>query len=135
LTIVDTNILFDLTTRDSQWASWSLKAVETAAADGPLLINAVIYAELSTRYETLRDVDDFIDKAGIQLLDIPRKAAFLAAKAFVHYRASGGIRTGVLSDFFIGAHAAILNVAVLTRDSRRYRTYLPDVRLITPNLN
>ena len=135
MTLVDTNILFDLATHDSEWAVWSLKAIQDVAVDGPIYINAIIYAELSARYEQPGHVDEFAEIAGVQLLDIPRKAAFLAAKAFGRYREAGGTRTGVLSDFFIGAHAAALDIPILTRDVRRYRTYFPDVRLIAPNLN
>lgn len=135
MTLVDTNILFDLATKDSEWAEWSLKAIQDVAVDGPIHINAIIYAEFSARYDQPVDVDEFMEIAGVQFLDIPRKAAFLAAKAFGRYRAAGGSRTGVLSDFFIGAHAAALDIPILTRDVRRYRAYIPDVRLITPNFN
>lgn len=135
MTLVDTNILFDLATDDSQWYEWSRRAVEDAAVSGPLYINAVIYAELSTRYEHADEVDEFVTIAGIQFADIPRTAAFLAAKAFGSYRAAGGVRTGVLSDFFIGAHALALDIPILTRDVRRYRTYFPQLRLIAPQLN
>lgn len=133
--LVDTNVLLDLATRDSQWAAWSLGAIQAAAVDGPLYINAIIYAELSVRYSSVKEVDDFIEIAGVQLLDIPRVAAFVAAKAFGRYRTSGGAKTGVLSDFFIGAHAVSLDIPVLTRDVRRYQTYFPDLRLIAPQLN
>ena len=135
MTLVDTNILFDLATKDSEWAVWSLKAIQDVAVDGPIYINAIIYAELSARYEQPGQVDEFAEIAGVQLLDIPRKAAFLAAKAFGRYREAGGTRTGVLSDFFIGAHATALDIPLLTRDIRRYRTYFPDLRLIAPQLN
>ena len=135
MTLVDTNILFDLATDDSQWFEWSRRAVEDAAVSGPLYINAVVYAELSARYEHANEVDEFVTIAGVQFADIPRTAAFLAAKAFGSYRAAGGVRTGVLSDFFIGAHALALDIPVLTRDVRRYRTYFPQLRLIAPQLN
>ncbi|HTV70747.1 MAG TPA: type II toxin-antitoxin system VapC family toxin [Rhizobiaceae bacterium] len=135
MTIVDTNVLLDLVTDDERWFEWSLNAIETAAAEGPLLLNAVIYAELSARYEQLSEVDDFVAKANVQFADIPREAAFAAAKAFGEYRGGGGSKTGVLSDFFIGAHAAVLDVPILTRDMGRYRTYFPHVRLIAPQIN
>lgn len=135
MTFVDTNILLDLATDDSEWFEWSLKAIETAAASGPLFINAVIYAELSVRYEQVREVDDFVALAGVELLDMPREAAFLAAKAFVRYRAAGGTKTGVLSDFLIGAHASVLDVPMLTRDTARFRTYFPKLHLIVPRVN
>lgn len=135
MTFVDTNILLDLATDDSEWFEWSLKAIETAAASGPLFINAVIYAELSVRYEQVREVDDFVALAGVELLDMPREAAFLAAKAFVRYRAAGGTKTGVLSDFLIGAHASVLDVPMLTRDTARFLTYFPKLHLIVPRVN
>ena len=133
--LIDTNILLDVATRDSHWAEWSVQAVENEAVKGPLYINAVVYAELSTRYAAVEAVDDFVAQTGVQMIEIPRTAAFLAAKAYERYRAVGGIKTGVLSDFFIGAHAAALDIPVLTRDVRRYRTYFPKLRLIAPQLN
>ncbi len=133
--LVDTNILLDLVTDDSQWFDWSVAAIESAAADGPVVINAVVYAELAARYESPGQVDELIDATGVQYADISRKAAFLAAKAFGRYRALGGTRSGVLSDFFIGAHASALDIPLLTRDTRRYLTYFPEVRLIAPQMN
>lgn len=133
--IVDTNILLDLATNDVQWFDWSLNAIQNAATQGPICINQVIYAELSVRYDTLESVDEFTELAGVELIELPRQAAFLAGKAFALYRSSGGTKTGVLSDFFIGAHAATLDVPILTRDTRRFQTYFPSLRLITPNIN
>ena len=132
---IDTNVLLDVATKDSQWAEWSLKAIEDEAVEGPLYINAIIYAELSTRYASVEAVDAFVAQIGIHMAEIPRAAAFLAAKAFGRYRVAGGTRTGVLSDFFIGAHAAVLDIPLLTRDVGRYRTYFPDLRLVAPQLN
>ena len=133
--LVDTNILLDVTTGDSLWAEWSLQALEQEAVKGPLHINVIVYAELSSRYTSVEAVDSFVAQIGAQIIEIPRAAAFLAAKAFAHYRAAGGTRTGVLSDFFIGAHATALNIPVLTRDVRRYRSYFPNLRLVAPHLN
>jgi predicted nucleic acid-binding protein len=135
LIFVGTNILLDLATDNSEWFDWSLEAIETAAADGPLIINMIVYAELSARYQQARDVEELLAVSGVQVADIPRSAAFLAANAFGKYRATGGAKTGVLSDFFIGAHAAALDIPLLTRDIRRYRTYFPELRLIAPQLN
>jgi predicted nucleic acid-binding protein len=135
LTLVDTNVLLDVATDDSEWFDWSVKVIADEALKGPLYINAIIYAELSARYDSVEAVDDFVQKTGAQIIEIPRAAAFLAAKAFGRYRSAGGIRTGVLSDFFIGAHAAALDIPVLTRDARRYKAYFPKVRLIAPQLN
>jgi predicted nucleic acid-binding protein len=135
LILVDTNILLDVTTGDSLWAEWSLQALEQEAVKGALHINVIVYAELSSRYASVEAVDSFVAQIGAQIIEIPRTAAFLAAKAFARYRAAGGTRTGVLSDFFIGAHATALNIPVLTRDVRRYRSYFPNLRLVAPHLN
>jgi len=130
--LVDTNVLLDLVGRDTRWAAWSMENLQAAALEGPLLINSVIYAEVSVRYQTLEALDAFVEGVGLQMSEIPRSALFLAAKAFSAYRGAGGVRTGVLSDFYIGAHAAMLNIPILTRDVRRYRTYFPTVELRTP---
>jgi predicted nucleic acid-binding protein len=135
LALLDTNILLDLATDDSEWFDWSLSAVETASAASGLCVNAVILAELSVRYENPAEVDALVRAAGAEFVHIPKQAAFIAAKAFEKYRRAGGMRTGVLPDFFIGAHAQALDMPLLTRDARRYRTYFPAVRLITPQLN
>jgi predicted nucleic acid-binding protein len=131
-TLVDTNVLFDVATKDPTWASWSLGQVDAAAIRGPLVINDVIYAELSVRYGRLEDVDTFVELAGLTQRAMPRAALFLAGKAFQAYRAPGGVRTGVLADFFIGAHASIEALPLLTRDVQRYRTYFPKLKLIAP---
>lgn len=130
--IIDTNVLLDLVGHDARWAVWSMESLRTAALEGPLLINSVIYAELSVRYQTIEALDSFVEGVALQMAEIPRSALFLAAKAFSAYRGAGGVRTGVLSDFFIGAHAAVLNVPILTRDVRRYRTCFPTVELRAP---
>jgi len=131
-TLVDTNVLLDVATNDRVWADWSLRHLDAAALRGPLLINDIIYAELSVRYVRVEDVNVFIDTAGLTLERLPRAALFLAGKVFQDYRASGGVRTGVLPDFFIGAHAAIEALPLLTRDVQRYRSYFPKLKLIAP---
>lgn len=132
MTLVDTNILLDLVTDDPQWADWSIAKLEQASINGPLYINDVIYAELSVRYERIEDLDAMIAQAGIEIAPVPRGALFLAGKVFARYRRSGGKRTGVLPDFFIGAHAAVNQWPLLTRDVGRYRSYFPTVELILP---
>lgn len=129
---VDTNVILDVATFDPNWAIWSLDQLELASASGPLLINEIVYAELSLGYTLIEELDDLVEKLELEMLQIPRSALFLAAKAYQRYRQSGGTRTGVLPDFFIGAHAAVLQVPVLTRDVARYRAYFPTVRLIAP---
>jgi predicted nucleic acid-binding protein len=133
MTLVDSNVLLDVVTDGEAWADWSQEQLEQAASAGPLIINNVIYAEISTRYSTVEDVDAMLRNLDIGVATIPRTALFLAGKAYLRYRATGGVRTGVLSDFFIGAHAAVEQRPLLTRDARRYRTYFPTVELITPS--
>jgi predicted nucleic acid-binding protein len=132
VTLVDSNVLLDIFTRDPKWWEWSLMRLEEAALRGPLLINDVIYAETSIRFRRIEDFDVALEKAGATFASIPHAALFLAGKAFMQYRSSGGVRTGVLPDFFIGAHAAVLNLPLLTRDARRYRNYFPKAVLIAP---
>ena len=134
MTLVDTNVLLDLVTDDPDWAEWSIAQLEAASLNGPLLINDVIYAELAVRYDRIEDLEAFVDEAGLDMAPIPRAALFLAGKVFTRYRRSGGSRTGVLPDFFIGAHAAIAGQPLLTRDIGRYRTYFPSLMLITPEV-
>jgi len=132
MTLVDTNVLLDLVTNDPTWADWSIGQLEAAMLMGPLLINDIIYAELAVRYERIEDLDTFVTEAELIQAPIPRAALFLAGKAFTQYRRAGGSRTGVLPDFMSGAHAAVQNLPILTRDTARYRTYFPTVELIIP---
>jgi hypothetical protein len=132
MTLVDSNVLLDVVTDGQGWADWSQTQLERAALHGPLVINSVIYAEISTRYATVDAVDSMLSDLNIDIAMTPRSALFLAGKAYLQYRAAGGMRTGVLADFFIGAHAAVEKLPLLTRDSRRYRHYFPTVVLITP---
>lgn len=131
--LVDTNVLLDLVTEDPTWAAWSQAELEAAALLGPLAINDVVYAELSVRYGDIADLDAMIVAAELEHLPIPRQALFLAGKAFQVYRKAGGSRTGVLPDFFIGAHAAVAGLTLITRDAGRYRTYFPHLALRAPD--
>jgi predicted nucleic acid-binding protein len=130
--LVDTNILLDIATDDPHWAPWSIARLEAASLDGPLLINDAVYAEFSVRYERIEDVETFLSEACFEMRPMPRAALFLAGKAFTRYRRSGGSRSGALPDFFIGAHAAVSGLPLLTRDVGRYRTYFPTVTLVSP---
>ena len=132
MTLVDTNVLIDILSADPAWSSWSLGQLLRRSAEGALLINEVIYAELSTRIETETDLDAIIADLSLELERTPKRALFLAGKAFKQYRTAGGIRTGVLPDFFIGAHAEVAGLTILTRDARRYTLYFPAVNLIAP---
>ena len=133
MTFIDTNVLLDLLTNDPVWADWSVRELDAAALKGPLVVNAAVYAELSVRFERIEELDEVLGESGILLEEIPRAALFLAGKAFQRYRAAGGVRTGVLPDFFIGAHAAVIGVPLITRDVRPYRTYFPSLELIAPD--
>ena len=132
MTLVDSNVVLDVVTNGQIWGDWSQGQLEQAALKGPLVINDVIYAEVSTRYASIEDVDSILLDLSIDVIAVPRAALFLAGKAYLQYRAAGGVRTGALSDFFIGAHAAVERLPLLTRDTRRYRTYFPTVELIAP---
>jgi len=132
VTLVDSNILLDVFTKGSAWWEWSLSQMEKASTFGPLLINDVIYAETSIRFERAEDFDQILLDMGITVTTIPRSALFRAGEAFAQYRNSGGPRAGVLPDFFIGAHAEVEQLPLLTRDVRRYRSYFPTVNLIAP---
>jgi predicted nucleic acid-binding protein len=134
MTLVDSNVLLDLVTNDPVWATWSIAQLENASLSGPLLINDVIYAELAVRYERIEALEAFITEAELDFVPVSRSALFLAGKVFLQYRRAGGVRTGVLPDFFIGAQAAAHDVPLLTRDRDRYKTYFPKVRLITPDV-
>jgi predicted nucleic acid-binding protein len=132
VTLVDSNVLLDIFTRTPDWWEWAVMQLEEAALHGPLLINDVIYAETSVRFHGIDDFDAALAKAGVAVAPIPHLALFLAGKAFARYRNSGSVRTGVLPDFFIGAHADVERLPLLTRDARRYRHYFPTVALIAP---
>jgi len=132
VTLVDTNVLLDVVTDDLRWADWSVGQLDAAAIRGALAINDVVYAELSVRFATIEALDAVLNEAEIDIATMPRPALFLAGKVFQRYRAAGGTRTGVLPDFFIGAHAATAGLTLLTRDARRYRIYFPRINLVTP---
>lgn len=131
--LVDTNVLLDVITDDPQWADWSQHQLRASALTDQLVVNSVIYAEASIYYRQIDELDSVLDTVGIALVEIPRGALFLAGKAFLAYRKAGGTRTGVLPDFFIGAHAAVARFPLLTRDPRRIQYYFPSVELIAPN--
>ena len=115
-----------------EWRNWSQEQLEAASGRYTLIVNPVIYAELSIGYRRIEELESMLARGGFRLEPLPREALFLAGKAFLKYRRRGGGRTGVLPDFFIGAHAVIAGVPLLTRDTRRYRTYFPQLVLICP---
>jgi predicted nucleic acid-binding protein len=130
--LVDTNVLVDVFEDDPVWADWSLRQMRAQARTHDLAINPVIYAELSLTFESVEALDKLIADMKLRFLELPRPSLFLAGRAFAKYRREGGMKSNVLADFFIGAHAAVLSCGILTRDVRRYRTYFPDVPLIAP---
>ncbi len=132
VTLVDTNVLLDVINEDENWHDWSARQLDLAALRGPVVVNDVVYAELSVRYATREMLDSCLTEAGIEIAPTPRAALFLAGKAYQRYRKAGGTRTGVLPDLFIGAHASTAGWTLLTRDARRYRTDFPAIDLIIP---
>jgi len=133
--LVDTNVLVDLLTNDPTWAEWSISQLRAQSQIYRLVINPVIYAELSLTFITVESLDDTLAILQIPVVEIPKPALFLAGKAFVQYRRQGGTKSNVLADFFIGAHAAVSGYPVLTRDVRRYGSYFPTVKLVAPEMN
>jgi predicted nucleic acid-binding protein len=131
-TLVDSNVILDVATSDPKWAPWSEAALADAARTGPLVINAVVFAEVSVGYEQIEHADLVMSGDVFLRAPIPFEAAFLAGKAFLAYRRRGGRRGQPLPDFFVGAHAAVAGLQLLTRDARRYRTYYPGLQLIAP---
>ena len=130
--LVETNVLVDVLQNDPQWADWSIAQLQAQSKVHRLSINPIIYAELSLNFSTVEALDAVISRMELDLLDIPKPALFLAGKAFMQYRRGGGLKTNVLADFFIGAHAAVSGLPVLTRDTRRYQSYFPSINLVTP---
>lgn len=131
-TIVDTNVLIDLTVIDPPWTEWSAASVLTAARRDDLIINHVIYAEFATRYSSKTEIDQVLDEGFFKREDVPWEAAFMAGRAFKLYRDRGGARARTLPDFIIGAHAAVMGHTIITRDPAGYRSYFEGVELITP---
>lgn len=130
--LVDTNVLVDVLEDDPDWADWSIAQLRAQSKVHRLAINPVIYAELSLTFSTVEALDRAVDGLGLTMIEVPRPALFLSGKAFVQYRRQGGKGNNVLSDFFIGAHAAVSRYPLLTRDTRRYASYFPGITLIAP---
>ncbi len=131
--LVDANVLLDVMTEDARWFAWSARAIEHAADRHRLVINPIIYAEVSIRYSRIEDLEATLSKTMFEREALPYEAAFLAGKAFLAYRRRGGIRRSPLPDFFIGAHAAVAGYSLMTRDAARYRSYFPKLSLIAPD--
>ena len=129
--LIDSCVLLDLFTKDPQWCAWSVAAVRQHILATTIILNPVVYAEASMRFDTIEEFDALVEP--FQYRPLSRQVAFLAGKAFLHYRKRGGPRTALLPDFLIGAHAAVDGLDLLTRDPARFRTYFPSVHLICPD--
>lgn len=130
--LVDSNVLLDIATADSEWFGWSSSALAAAGRRSPLYINPLIYSEVSTRFGDIDELDRLLPTRVLRRAPLPYAAGFLAGKAFESYRRRGGQRRSPLPDFYIGAHAVVSGLTLLTRDARRYSTYFPTIRLLTP---
>lgn len=132
VTLVDSNVLLDVLTEDAAWGQWSEEALARAGDEGRLVINPIIYAEISTGFDEIEDLDDAVPAGDFEREPLPYEAGFLAGKAFLAYRGRGGQGRSPLPDFYIGAHAAVRGYRLLTRDVRRYRTSFPSLQLLAP---
>ena len=131
-TLVDSNVILDVLTEDARWYAWSSNALAQCANEGPLYINPIIYAEVSIGVATIEEMEEVLPAESFPRLPIPLEAAFLAGKVYLRCRRRKGTKITPLPDFLIGAHAAVAGLQLLTRDSRRYRTYFPSVEIIAP---
>jgi hypothetical protein len=132
-TMVDSNVLLDVMTEDPVWCEWSSESLSRAAESSRLVINPIVFAEVSVRFSRIEQLDAVLPRDLYEREAIPFEAAFLAGKSFVSYRKRGGTKRSPLPDFFIGAHAAVAGYRLITRDAARYRTYFPRLALIAPS--
>jgi predicted nucleic acid-binding protein len=132
-TIVDSCVLLDVITGDERWADWSARQIAAAMDSGRVVINPLIYAEISVGYDTVEELDDLLPASDYEREPLPYTAGFAAGKAFLQYRGGGGDKRSPMPDFYIGAHAAVAGYQLLTRDVARYRTYFPTIALIAPD--
>lgn len=130
--LVDSNVLLDVASEDPRWVEWSSLQIQVASRADRLVINPIIYAEIAPAFSTAESLDRWLDTGVFDRLPLPYNAGWLASKAFVQYRRSGGSRPTPLPDFYIGAHAVVESHRLLTRDPARYRTYFPSIELIAP---
>lgn len=130
--LVDSNVLLDIFTNDQSWGEWSSETIAKHAESDLLVINPIIYAEVSLNFSAIESLDEALPEASFERLPLPWAAGFLAGRCFLTYRKRGGVRNSPLPDFYIGAHAAIEGLALLTRDAQRYATYFPRLKLIAP---
>ncbi len=131
-TLVDSNVILDILTEDPEWLEWSAAALATQAEAGPLVVNPLVYAEVAARFDRIEDLEAALPEGDFLRQALPWEAAFLAGRTFIRYRRKGGQRRSPFPDFYIGAHALVARMTLLTRDARRYRTYFPALRIIAP---
>lgn len=132
---VDSNIILDLFLDDENWADWSESILSQYSQTHQLCINPIIYSEVSVGFERIEEVESALKDGQFKFLQLPKEALFLAGKAFLKYRRRKGTKTSTLPDFFIGAHAAVLNLGIITRDKARYRSYFPKIDLVLPDIS
>lgn len=130
--LVDSNVILDIVTEDRKWFQWSSETLAFYADTKMLVINPIIYAEVSFGFDRIEDVEEVLPLTHFRRAQLPWEAAFLAGKCFLKYRKKGGKKRSPLPDFFIGAHAAVMGLTLMTRDASRYRTYFPKLRIISP---
>ncbi len=130
--MVDSNVILDVLTEDERWYEWSNRALEQCAEEQPLVVNPVVFAEVSGGFDRIEDLNRALPTETFERRSIPWEAAFLAGKCFVQYRRRGGRRSAPLPDFFIGAHATVEGLGLITRDAARYRTYFPKLDIVSP---
>jgi len=130
--LVDSNIILDVVENDRQWCEWSLSALEKYGESNQLIINPMVYAEVSIGFDLIEEVEHVLSEGGFTMAPIPKEALFLAGKAFLRYRRTQGTKASPLPEFFIGAHAAVTNVTLLTRDTKRIKHYFPSVDVVSP---
>ena len=131
-TLIDSNVVLDVLTEDDEWFDWSADRLTDAASSGPIVINPIIYAEVSAHFDRIEELEDALPVDYYRRVPLPWEAAFLAGQCFVKYRRHGGARRSPMPDFYIGAHAAVSGLTLLTRDARRYHTYFPTLRIVAP---
>lgn len=130
--LVDSNVILDLVLDDPRWADWSSRTLNSYAQGADLCINPVIYSEVSIGFQSIEELEEVILMGGFRILEIPKEALFLAGKIFLRYRKNKGTKRSPLPDFYIGAHAAVFKMDLMTRDTSKYRTYFPTLNIIHP---
>lgn len=133
VTLVDSNVLLDILTEDPTWSQWSSSALAASRDAGVLVINPIVYAEISVRFDRIEDLDEVVPASDFLREQLPYPAGFLAGKAYVKYRRQGGAKSSPIADFYIGAHAAVCGYQLLTRDSARYRSHFPRLAVVAPD--